>query len=135
MASVVKKNKKINVQDKKIFVPTHLKFNFSFISYDKNITKTIKSDLYDRIQELSAEPYLVVANYDKKIGFEFENLKITKKLPQKIYDNETRKIDEKYAIFRLYPNNNPSVVRIIGKFVDKIFYIIFIDVNGKLYKH
>lgn len=117
------------------FEPTHLKFNFSFITYDKDFKDEDKIALFDRMKELSSVPYTVLMNRDKKLGFEIEDIKINKDISNEFYKNTTRKIPSKYAIFRLNPNDNPKFVRVIGKVVNKVFYIFFIDIGGKLYNH
>ena len=116
------------------FQPQYLKFNFSFINYEEDLEDKDKIQLYERIKHISSEPYLVVSNWDKKIGFENVNIDISKKINPKFFDGN-RQFDEKYTIIRLYPNNNPTKGRIIGKIINKIFYIFFIDAKGKLYKH
>ena len=34
-----------------------------------------------------------------------------------------------------YKKNNPTPGRIIGKLVNKVFYIFYIDVKGTMYNH
>ena len=50
-------------------------------------------------------------------------------------DRFGKKADEKYAIFRIYSNNQPVVARVIGIIIEKVMYIFFIDIGGNLYKH
>jgi len=116
------------------FRPTHLKFNFSFITYEKDVGDEEKIQLYNRIKELSKEPYLIVANYGKEKGFENVKVNINKEIDSKFYAGH-RSFDGKYTIIRLYTNNNPFPGRIIGKLINKVFYIFFIDVKGVLYSH
>ncbi len=117
------------------FSPTYLKFNFSFITYEKKFEDKYKIALLDRIRELSEHEYLVVSSWDKKKGFETEKINIRTQISSKFYENKNRKYDNKYTIIRLFPNDNPIQARIIGKMINKIFYILFIDIGGKLYKH
>lgn len=119
------------------FAPTHIKFNFSFISYDENVDNEIKAKLIDRIRELSSVPYLEMAAWRKDKGLEFERVDIKKNIANDFFKGNSHRQfnDGKYAIFRLYPNNNPKVVRVIGRLINKVFYIFFIDVGGNLYKH
>lgn len=119
------------------FSPTHIKFNFSFITYDKNFTDEYKLQLLERIKELSSVPYIEMASWDKKIGIEIEKIKINKDISSHFFEgNSHRNFDDgKYAIFRLYTNNNPIVARVIGRLINKVFYIFFIDIGGNLYNH
>lgn len=130
----IKTRKKISKEEINKFNPTHIKFNFSFISYCEDFTDEHKCKLLDRIMELSKEPYLIIANRDKKIGFEIVNLDIKKEIKKEFYQGN-RTFNGKYTVIRLYPNNNPKPSRIIGTLINQIFYIFFIDIDGKLYKH
>ncbi len=116
------------------FSPTHFKFNFSFMEYDKYFTAEHKSALIDRIEEISREPFTVVANWGKERGFEIINVKLKKQLNSDFLESE-RKYDDKFIIVRLYPHNNPYPSRIIGKLINKIFYILLIDIKGNAYPH
>lgn len=132
------KNKKIiDRQCNYCFNPTHLKFNFSFISYEENFTDEYKLQFLKRIRELSQVPYLEVASWNKKIGIEFEKIDIKKDIDKKFYEGNSHRNfdDKKYAIFRLYTNNNPVLGRVIGRLIKNVFYIFFIDIGGNLYKH
>ena len=84
---------------------------------------------------LSSVPFTQMLNYNKRIGFEFELIDIKKQIPQKFVDRFGKKADEKYAIFRIYSNNQPVVARVIGIIIEKVMYIFFIDIGGNLYKH
>lgn len=131
----IKNNKlKIDKLCTNCFQPQYFKFNFSFINYEEELEDRDKIQLYKRIKEISSEPYIIVSNWDKKIGFENVNVDIKKQIDPKFYDGH-RTFDGKYTIIRLYPNNQPTKGRIIGKLINKIFYIFFIDAKGKLYKH
>ena len=115
--------------------PTHIKFNFSFISYDENFKDEHKIQLLKRIRELSQVPYLEMSSWGKEKGIEIENISIQKKISSEFYQGHRNFDDKKYAIFRLYSNNNPIVARVIGRLINKVFYIFFVDIGGKLYKH
>lgn len=121
----------------KCFNPTHLKFNFSFITYEDNFNSEHQLQLLKRIRELSGVPYLEMASWDKKIGIEIEKISIKKSISEDFFKGNSHRTfdDEKYAIFRLYTNNNPIVARVIGKLIRNVFYIFFIDIGGNLYKH
>lgn len=116
------------------FSPTHFKFNFSFMRYDKYFTNEHKAALIDRIEEISKEPFEVVSNWDKKRGFETININLRKQISPNFLESN-RKYDDKFTIIRLYPNNKPYPSRIIGKLINKIFYILLIDIKGKDYPH
>lgn len=131
---IKKKEMKLGKLCTNCFQPQYLKFNFSFISYDKGINNKDKVQLYDRIIEISSEPYLIVSNWERNIGFENVKLDISKKIDSNFFDGH-RQFDGKYTIIRLYTNNNPAPGRIIGKMINKIFYIFFIDTKGELYDH
>lgn len=128
------KNQKIEKICTNCFQPTFVKFNFSFISYEDNMNDKEKAQLYDRIREISQVPYLIVSSWDRTKGFETERLNISKQIDPSFFDGN-REFDGKYTVFRLYKNNDPTPGRIIGKMINKVFYIFFIDVKGKLYKH
>ena len=136
----VKKNNKIVAKlCTNCFEPIYLKFNFSYIVYDENFTNEHQVKFWERIRELSEPTYNVIMNRNKKISFEFPDmnqLKIEKKIPEQfLLRFESKKYNNKWAIMRIYPNNNPIIARVIGVIVNKIFYIFFIDIGGNLYDH
>lgn len=85
------------------------------------------------------DTYNVILCRDKKIGLEFveiNDLGIKKQVPLKFNDRfESKNYNNKLAIMRLYPNNNPIMARIIGVIIKNVYYIFFIDIGGKLYSH
>ena len=115
------------------FSPKYLKFNFSFITFDES-NKEDREQLIKRLIEISSEPYLVVSSWGKEIGFENVKVNIKKEI-SKNFEDGNRKFDGKYTIMRLYTNNNPTPGRIIGKLINQIFYIFYIDPKGNLYNH
>lgn len=119
------------------FNPTHLKFNFSFLNYDNNFTEEHQIQFLKRIRELSSVPYLEMISWSKNTGIEVEKIDISKEIsPNFFQGNSHRNFDDKkYAIFRLYTNNNPIVARVIGRLINKVFYVFFIDIGGNLYNH
>ena len=119
------------------FNPTHLKFNFSFITYEKGFSKEYQIQFLNRIRELSKVPYLEMMQWPKAKGLEIEKININKEISINFFNESSHREfnDKKYAIFRLYPNDNPIEARIIGRLIDKIFYIFFIDIGGNLYHH
>ncbi len=109
------------------FNPTHIKFNFSFITYDDNFLEEYQVQLLKRIRELSSVPYLEMISWSKNIGIEIEKINIKKDISNDFFlGNSHRDFDDKkFAIFRLYTNNNPIVARVIGRLINKVFYIFF----------
>lgn len=130
----IKKTKLKEKIENTTFAPTHIKFNFSFITYCKDFEKEHKIQFVNRLFDLSKESYLVVSSWSKEIGFENVPLNIKKEIHQN-FSNQYRKFDGKYTVIRLYTNNNPLPSRIIGKMINKIFYVFFIDIKGDLYEH
>ena len=131
----IKRNTKIKKECTHCFNPTHIIFNFSFITYKDGFEGEHQKKFVERIFEISKEPYLVVASWGKEIGFEDVAVNISKKIDPRFFESENRVFDGKYTIFRLYTNNNPLNSRIIRKIINKIFYVFFIDINGDLYDH
>ena len=91
------------------------------------------------MRELSDDVYTVVKNRGKKKSFEFldpKELGFKKELPVAFSKRfqEERYIG-KLAIMRLYTNDNPILARVIGVIIKNVFYIMYIDIGGKLYKH
>ncbi len=120
------------------YSPTHMIFNYSFISYGlDDLTQEEKAALFDRIIDLSSQEYLLISQRRKNTGLELiEENQINKQIPKGFLDsNSHRKFPGKYSVFRLYPNNNPTNGRVIGVFIKYIFYIFYIDPKGKLYNH
>lgn len=133
MSKVKKQKLKEKIENTSLEL-THIKFNFSFITYCDNFDNEHKIQFVNRLFDLSKESYLVVSNWPKEIGFETVPLNIKKEIHPS-FTNENRKFDGKYTVIRLYTNNNPLPSRIIGKMINKIFYIFFIDIKGELYDH
>lgn len=137
MGKQVKKQNNISKPCIHCFSPTHLKFNFSFISYEEDFCDEYKLQFIKRIRELSSVTYLEMASWDKKKGIEIEKIDIKKQISPLFFEgNSHRNFDNgKYAIFRLYKKDDPILARVIGCLINKVFYIFFIDIGGKLYKH
>lgn len=121
------------------FAPQYLKFNFSYIVYEQNFEERYQLQFLKRLRELSSDNYNVIRLRDKKIGLEFieiNDLGIKKDVPKKFAQRFSSKdYNNKLAIIRLYPNNNPILARVIGVIIKNIYYIFFIDIGGKLYPH
>ena len=133
MGKIKKREVKITKPCTNCFSPKYLKFNFSFITFDES-NKDDKAQLIKRIMEISKEPYIVVASWGKEIGFENVKVNISKQINPN-FEDRNRRFDGKYTIMRLYTNNNPTPGRIIGKLINHIFYIFYIDPKGELYNH
>lgn len=99
--------------------------------------------LLNRIQELSEFTFKAVMALDKAHGVEgialdsisskekIKSLDIREEFKSsKRYDLSGKKI----WIMRLCPNNNPYETRLIGRFIDQTFYLMFIDYEHDLYK-
>lgn len=126
------KNKKIKYCSS-CFKSQHMVFSFAYLANYELDTKE-KSVVLDRLNALSKHPFLTVLGWQKNIGFEDIPLKIRKDVPKQ-FEQEIEPFDGKYSVVRLYPNNNPTPGRIIGKLVNKVFYMFYIDSKGELYKH
>ncbi|MCD8018607.1 MAG: hypothetical protein LUF92_03200 [Clostridiales bacterium] len=111
------------------FNPQYLKFNFTYFSIPKNFLPEYKVQMLSRFIELSSDPYLVIAKRPKNTGFEFEPVDIHKEIPSAFKKRFEEKYYSKFAIMRLYTNNNPIVARIVGIMINKIFYVMFLFIG------
>lgn len=134
MSKIKQKSSKIKVNCTNCFKSNHIVFNFAYITYCDDFDNYAKQTLVDRIMEVSKVTYLELMRWDKYKGFEEERLQILKEIPTN-FSNEIENFDGKYSIMRLYKNNIPTKGRIIGKLVNKVFYVFYIDVKGILYNH
>lgn len=102
------------------------------------MNNNIKADILMRLEELSQETVMVVSSYDKKRGFELLDSRaigISAQFKSTFYNNNrVRDGNGKFVVFRLYPNNNPLPVRLIGRLTNNIFYLFYIDLEHKCYK-
>ena len=141
------KKEKYKVEDiKGSYKFTHLKFNFSFLTSNskynfdnKKIDKNVQADILKRICELSGYTIVQLGSLGKERGYEslLENsISISARCNNDFFKNQDRAnaANNKYMIFRLYPNNNPLPARIIGKFINGVYYIFFIELEHKCYK-
>lgn len=126
----------------------YLTFNFSFLtnnsSYNLDSSSLTHQDrqlLLSRLTELSSKSIVEIsALTSKHTGLEKikkfgRKDKISK---MKIHDEFNASVRKEMAgtgfwIFRLCPNNNPSPGRIIGKLINDVFYIMYIDPKHELY--
>lgn len=132
-----KKNKREENNQKlcsNCFKSQHIVFSFAYLSYTKDMTDKDIQAIWKRFRELSNIPYMELRDWDKVKGFEKVPLKISKMIPIK-FEEEIQKFDGLYNVMRIYKNNNLTPGRIIGKLVNKVFYMFYIDSKGELYKH
>lgn len=134
MSKVKSNSNKIKLTCTNCFKSKHIVFNFAYITYCDDFNEEEKRVLIDRMLEVSSVTYLELMMWDKYKGLEEERLQINKEIPLG-FNTDIEKFDGKYTIMRLYKNNYPTPGRIIGKIVNKVFYIFYIDVKGVLYKH
>ena len=134
MPEIKKKDNKISKSCTNCFKSKHIVFNFAYITYDDDFCDTDKKMFIDRLREMSSVTYLELMTWPKQKGLEEVKVKIAKEVPE-TFINEIQDFDGKYSIMRLYKNNEPTPGRIIGKLVNKVFYIFYIDVKGRLYNH
>ena len=134
MSKIKRNTQKVKIGCTNCFKSNHIVFSFAYVTYDDNFDSDAKQTLIDRIQEVSSVNYLELMRWGRYKGFEEERLSISKEIPRG-FINEIQDFDGKYSIMRLYKNNDPTKGRIIGKIVNKVFYIFYIDVKGILYKH
>ena len=121
----------------------YLKFSFAFVSYESSKPK--ERDLikmWERMRYLSRDTYtnLLFEHQGDKSNW-FENIpikQINKQIPQKFRELFPSETNEKYSVMRVYPSGTPNGTanpRIIGMIKHTVFYIFFLDWDGKLYKH
>lgn len=127
-------NARIKSKDVKEIEFKFFKFNFSFIHKKYTFEDLEKEDLIelvDRLMFLSNRSITDVSMLGKENGFEMlyaKDFKKVVKLPPDFNEtNRAKNAGEKFMVIRLYPNNNPRPVRIIGKFCSPIFYVFYVD--------
>lgn len=128
----------------------YITFNFSFMTnndkynfYNLQFSEEHKRLLYHRLHELSKKDIVsLTAKTSKNFGLEKidkKSLHGRDKLRSMEIDKDFLSSKRKslsgdgYWIFRLCPNNNPHETRIIGKMIDDVFYVMFIDIGHDLY--
>lgn len=134
MKKIKQEKKKIKLECTNCFKSNHIVFNFAYVTYCEDFGKEEKSTLVDRMMEVSSVTYLELMRWDRYKGIEEARINIKKEVPNE-FNTDIEKFDGKYTIIRLYKNNYPTPGRIIGKMVNKVFYIFYIDVKGILYEH
>ncbi|MBR6517845.1 MAG: hypothetical protein IKT40_13515 [Bacilli bacterium] len=129
------------LSNKSTFEPIFLKFNFTFLNDDfKKIDKAIANKILETCKYISIRPWISVMNDPKKISFEQIPVnQINSKMCRPTeygsdvkFENSIRKLDNKRDVIRIRETDKG---RIIGKIVNKIFYVFYVDASGKGYKH
>jgi len=122
--------------------PVYLKFNFSYmnsICYELDETQSVC--LVKTIFNLSNRPYLQIANERKATGFESIPLRSfdkknmgapTENDSSAKFESEDRKLSDKRDIFRI---KDTQTGRMIGKIYRHVFYVFYLDFDGKAYNH
>lgn len=134
MSRIKRDSPKVKAVCTNCFKSNHIVFSFAYVTYCENFDSHAKETLVERIQEISSVNYLELMRWDKYKGFEEERVRISKAIPEK-FNSEIKEFDGKYSIMRLYKGNTPTPGRIIGKLINKVFYIFYIDAKGDLYNH
>ena len=135
----IKKQPKIIKPCTECFNPQYFKFNFTYMENIEHIEAQYKVQMLSRMIELSKSSFLSVSGFSKNIGFETEDiskLRFKKDIPHLFATRFSAKdYKNKLTIVRLYTNDNPILGRIIGVLINKVFYILFVDIGGKSYSH
>lgn len=139
MSSKIKGRKKIERPCTSCFTPQYLKFNFSYTENINDLAAECKAQILNTMLRLSDSTYLSILQRDKTIGVEIEDkdkLGIHRAYPVNFTERfPIGRFNNKVAVVRLYSNDNPILGRIIGVIIKNIFYVFFVDIGGKLYKH
>lgn len=140
----IAKKGKINLKEETVkqHVPIYLKFNFSYMNSNCFILNEEQSiRLVKTIFYLSNRPYLQIANERKATGFETIPLKDFDKknmgMPREVdssavFESDDRKLSHKRDIFRI---QETKTGRMIGRIYRNIFYVFYLDFEGKAYDH
>lgn len=149
--NIANENKKITNQALRAAKQqVYITFNWSFLTNNNNynilssgLTDEQMRLLMNRIHDLSKLDLIsITANSSKRLGLEkipYDKLGKTEKLKKLnmhadfISSVRDGLAGKDYWVFRLCPNNNPYPTRIIGKMIDDIFYVLFIDLHHELY--
>ena len=139
MSSKIKSRKKIERPCTSCFTPQYLKFNFSYTENIHDLSIEYKAQILNMILRLSSATYLTILQRNKTIGVEIEDkekLGLHKPYPANFVERfPVSQFNNKVAVARLYSNDNPILGRIIGVIIKNIFYVFFVDIGGKFYKH
>lgn len=116
------------------FSPMYFKFNLAYLKNWNKLEDKYRAQLFNRMCELSAEPFILVMNRRRNIGFEIEHLDVGHQIPTVFAERFNKDLYSKFAVIRLYPNNNPVMARVVGVLINKIFYIFYVDFGETGYK-
>mgnify|MGYP001862897806 CR=1 FL=1 len=121
----------------------YLKFNFSFINYESSNKKdqdVLKC--WERLRWLSSKTFPeMIFEFGRNKDKWFEKIpfnQIKKEIPSKFREIFPTETNEEYWVIRVYPAGTPAGTanpRIIGIVRNTIFYIFYLDWDGKLYSH
>ena len=121
----------------------YIKFSFAYVSYESGTPKNqdiVK--LWERMRWMSEEPYDdMVFKHGRNKDKWFEKLPISsirKNIPEKFREEFYSETNEEYSVMRVFPAGTPNGTanpRIIGMIKHSVFYVFFLDWDGKLYNH
>ena len=146
------KSKKVKLLDKqKNITPCtncnpkkYLTFNFSYITHEnpKNPRDEDVIKFFERMRWMSKDTFLNnIYTYRNDKARWIENIDISqikKEVPREFRKDFPTETNEKYSVMRVYPAGRPNGSanpRIIGMIKYNIFYVFFLDWEGKLYDH
>lgn len=139
MSLKIRSQKKLEKPCTNCFNPQYLKFNFSYTNDINGLDMRCKAQLTDAMMRLSDATFLTVCQRPKEKGLEIldkNKLHLRKEYPESFIKRfPASTFNNKVSIFRLYPNDNPILGRIIGAIIKNVFYVFFIDIGGNLYNH
>ena len=135
---------KLNVKEEveNVYNPVYLKFNFSYMNQGcYELTEEQSASFTQTLFNLSNRPWLQIMSERKATGF--ESIPITSFLKPKMaepiamdsthkFEVCDRKLSNKRDIFRI---KNTATGRMIGKIYRNIFYVFYLDFEGKAYNH
>lgn len=136
------KKSKDRAVDTSVYSPVYLKFNFSYMNkVCRELSPQDAVNLSETLFRLSNRPWLQIMSERKSTGFETipltsfsnENYAMpTVELADHQFESGDRKLSNKRDIFRI---RNAGTGRIIGRLYRNIFYVFYIDFDGKAYDH
>lgn len=137
MTKLKTKNKKKKVKVKN-YESSKMAYNFSFVSQRKDYSisscgNKTKLKLLEVIEKHSQFDKVYLLNLDKATGLETLPANVVKPNvhPDFVKSGRDDYSSDKFFVFRI--GNNKE--RVIGKIIDNIFYVLFVDEKGKAYNH
>lgn len=135
------KLRKSNSEKKEVALKTpkieKITFNFSFITnqngYDLLSNKEIHSKFTERVMALSSQNFVNVLMLKREQGFEQipdREIKYINCPTEFVNSHRNFESGDKFWVFRL---SNKG--RVVGKMIDKTYYVIGIDTKFDSYKH